>query len=108
MNFQLAELLLQNKDFRGAALEYERTAYDYLSHEKSSDAGYAAVFAYREFLKVASQSERLLVKREVIRSSLRFSDSFPKHDKAVLVLVAATDEDAVGALQRGFRPVKNR
>ncbi|MFW2373475.1 MAG: tetratricopeptide repeat protein, partial [Gammaproteobacteria bacterium] len=92
MNFQLAELLLQNKDFRGAALEYERTAYDYLSHEKSSDAGYAAVFAYREFLKIASQSERQLVKREVIRSSLRFADSFPKHDKAVLVLVAATDD----------------
>ncbi|MFW2373989.1 MAG: tetratricopeptide repeat protein, partial [Gammaproteobacteria bacterium] len=87
MNFQLAELLLQNKDFRGAALEYERTAYDYLSHEKSSDAGYAAVFAYREFLKIASQSERQLVKREVIRSSLRFADSFPKHYKAVVVLV---------------------
>jgi len=92
MNYQLAELLLQNKDFRGAALEYERTAYDYPSHEKSSAAGYAAVFAYREFLKIASQSERMLVKREVVRSSLRFADAYPKHDKAVLVLVAVTDD----------------
>lgn len=92
MNFQLAELLLQNKDFRGAALEYERTAYDYPSHKKSSSAGYAAVFAYREFLKSATQSERVLVKREVIRSSLRFADAFPKHENAVLVLVAATDD----------------
>ncbi|MCW8956911.1 MAG: tetratricopeptide repeat protein [Gammaproteobacteria bacterium] len=92
MNFQLAELLLQNKDYRGAALEYERTAYDYSSHEKSSAAGYAAVFAYREFLKSATQSERVLVKREVIRSSLRFADAFPRHENAVLVLVAATDD----------------
>lgn len=92
MNFQLAELLLQNKDFRGAALEYERTAYDYPSHEKSSAAGYAAVFAYREFLKSASQSERIMVKREVVRSSLRFADAYPKHENAVLVLVAVTDD----------------
>ena len=56
MNFQLAELFLENKDYRDAALEYERTSYDYLPHEKSSAAGYAAVFAYREFLKVAPTS----------------------------------------------------
>ncbi len=92
MNFQLAELLLQNKDYRGAAQEYERTSYDYPKHAKSSEAGYAAVFSYREYLKSAAQAQRGLVKREVIRSSLKFADVYPNHEKAVIVLVAATDD----------------
>ena len=92
MNFQLAELYLENKNFRESALEYERTSYNYPPHGKSSDAGYAAVYAYREYLKAAPQSERGLVKREIIRSSLKFADVYPKHEKAAVVLVAATDD----------------
>jgi tetratricopeptide (TPR) repeat protein len=92
MNFQLAELMLENKDFRSAALEYERTSYNYLTHEKSSDAGYAAVFAYREYLKKASQAERSIVKREIIRSSLKFVDVYPGHKNAAIVLAAAADD----------------
>lgn len=92
MNFQLAELLLENTSFRDAALEYERTAYNYPAHEKSSAAGYAAVFAYREHLKTAPQSERMLIKREIIRSSLQFADTYPQHEKAALVMVAATED----------------
>ena len=92
MNFQLAELLLENASFRDAALEYERTAYNYPAHEKSAAAGYAAVFAYREHLKVAPQSERMLIKREIIRSSLQFADTYPQHEKAALVMVAAVDD----------------
>jgi cellulose synthase operon protein C len=92
MNFQLAELLLENGSFRDAALQYERTAYNYPAHEKSAAAGYAAVFAYREHLKSAPQSERVLVKREIIRSSLQFADTYPQHDKAALVMVAAVDD----------------
>ena len=92
INFQLAELLLENKDYRDAALEYERTSYNYPPHEKSAPAGYAAVYAYREYLKNAQQHERGLVKREIIRSSLRFADAYPKHEKAPDVMVAAIDD----------------
>ncbi|MCW9015091.1 MAG: tetratricopeptide repeat protein [Gammaproteobacteria bacterium] len=92
MNFQLAELLLENKDFRSAALEYERTSYNYPSHTKAAAAGYAAVYSYREYLKQAAQSERNLIKHEIIRTSLKFADIYPKHDKAAIVLVAATDD----------------
>ena len=92
MNFQLAELMLENGNFRDAALAYERTAYNYPAHEKSTAAGYAAVYAYREHLKVAPQSERVLVKREIIRSSLQFADTYPQHEKAALVMVAAIDD----------------
>lgn len=92
INFQLAELLLENKSFGQAALEYEHAAYDYPFHEKSSDAGYAAVYAYRENLAFVTQDERERVKRDVIRSSLKFAQTFPKHEKAALVMEAAVDD----------------
>ena len=92
INFQLAELLLENKSFVEAAVEYERTAYNYPPHEKSSSAGYAAVFARREYAKIAAQPAVAGAKREVIRSSLKFVDTFPKHEKAAIVLGAAADD----------------
>jgi tetratricopeptide (TPR) repeat protein len=51
INYQLADLLLENKDFGEAAREYERTAYTYAPHERAA-----------EFLKqhVASHSRLVL------------------------------------------------
>ena len=91
LNYKLAALMLENKDFRGAALEYERTAYNYPRHDKSSEAGYAAVFAYREYLNQAPASDRVLVKREIVRSSLKFVENFPDHKHAAVILSAAAD-----------------
>ena len=92
INYQLADLMLENKDYQSAALEYERTSYNYEPHAKSAAAGYAAVFAYREFLKKASQAQRNMIKLEVIRSSIKFGEVYPKHEKAPAVLVAAVDD----------------
>lgn len=92
INYQLAELLLENKSFGQAAVEYEHTAYDYPFHEKSSDAGYAAVYAHRENLTTVAQDDRDRVKRDVIRSSLKFAEAYPKHEKAALVMEAAADD----------------
>ncbi|MZR62754.1 tetratricopeptide repeat protein [Alcanivorax sp. DP30] len=92
MNYQLADLLLENKSYHEAALEYERTAYDYPAHEKASAAGYAAVYTHRKNLEVAEQESKDTVKRDVIRSSLRFSEAFPEHEKASLVMNAALED----------------
>ncbi len=92
LNNQLAGLLLENKDYLDAAGEYERTAYDYPAHDDSASAGYAAVYAYREYLKVANQSQRNSIKREIIRVSIKFSEHFPAHESAAVVLVAAVDD----------------
>ena len=92
MNYQLADLLLENKSFHAAALEYERTAYDYPAHGKASAAGYAAVYTHRENLSSAEESDKPTIKRDVIRSSLRFADVFPEHDKAALVMGAALED----------------
>jgi tetratricopeptide (TPR) repeat protein len=92
INYQLADLLLENKDYKLAALEYERSAYDYPFNDKSSKAAYAAVYAYREHLKTAPESQAQNVKREIIRTSLRLVDTFPQHEKATIVLGSAVDD----------------
>ncbi|GMR00424.1 MAG: tetratricopeptide repeat protein [Zetaproteobacteria bacterium] len=92
MHFQYAELLLQGKQFGDAGREYERVAYNYPPHEKSSASGYAAVYAFRENLKVAVEAEIPVARQEVIRSSLKFADAFPEHEKAAIVLAAVADD----------------
>jgi tetratricopeptide (TPR) repeat protein len=111
LNNQLAGLFLEHKDYLDAATEYERTAYNYPTHEDSSSAGYAAVYAYREYLKVANQSQRNIIKREIVRTSLKFADYFPTHKHAAVVLVAAVDdlyalEDYEHAIIYGRRVIK--
>lgn len=92
MNFQLASLLVENKWFGQAAVEFEKTAYNYPVHEKSSQAGYAAVAAYREQLKTAAPDKKDDVRKETVRSSLTFADTFPEHEKAAIILGAAVDD----------------
>ena len=92
INYQLADLLLENEDFAAAAAEYERTAYDYEAHEQASAAGYAAIYAYREDLKVVTGARQRDVKQATVTSSLRFADTFPEHEQAAVVLGAAADD----------------
>ncbi len=92
INYELADLLLENKDFGEAARQYERTAYGYPPHSQSAGAGYAAVYAYREQLKAAAGEQRDAVKRDTVASSLRFADAFPSHEHAAAVLGAAADD----------------
>lgn len=92
INYQLAELLLENKSFDQAAIEFEHTAYDYPPHDKAPEAGYSAVYAYRKNLADMTGNDKVKVKHEVIRSSLKFAETFQKHDKAALVMGAAIDD----------------
>ena len=92
VNYQLADLLLENENFGDAAVEYERTAYEYDAHEQASAAGYAAIYAYREDLKVVTGARVLEVKKATVDSSLRFAETFPEHEQAPLVLGAAADD----------------
>src|SRR5207245_858015 len=92
VNYQLADLLLENKDFGEAAKQYERTAYGYAQHPQSAAAGYAAIYAYREQLKVADKKQQDAVKRDTVASSLKFADAFPQDEHAAAVLGAAADD----------------
>ncbi len=92
INYRLGDLLLENEDFVEAANEYERTAYHYDAHEQASAAGYAAVYAYRQELEVATGVRQRDVKEATIESSLRFADTFVEHEQAPIVLGAAADD----------------
>ena len=92
INYQLADLLLENDDFSEAALEYERTAYEYAQHGQSSAAGYAAIYAYRQDLKAATGARRPEVRKSTVTSSLKFADTFQEHEQAAVVLGAAADD----------------
>ena len=92
INYQLADLRLENQDFAGAAREYERTAYDYAQHDRAAAAGYAAVFAHREHLKVVAEATKLTARRDTVTSSLRFADTFQDHEHASTILGAAADD----------------
>ena len=92
INYQLADLLLENRSFARAAVEYEKTAYNYPLHEKAPAAGYAAIFAYREQLRSTAPEEAEAVKRETVRSSLKFAETYPQHEKAAVVLGAAAED----------------
>ncbi len=92
INYQLADLLLENNAFADAAREYERTAYEYPSHARAAAAGYAAIFAHREDLKVVGPDAEQQAKRATVASSLRFADTFPDHEHAAVVLGAAAED----------------
>lgn len=94
INYQLADLLLEHEDFAEAAREYERTAYGYPSHEQSAAAGYAAVYAHRQQLKVLGETGGGIetARLATVESSLRFAEAFPEHLHAVAVLAAAAED----------------
>jgi outer membrane protein assembly factor BamD (BamD/ComL family) len=92
INYQLADLLLENADYVEAAREYERTAYDYPLHERAAAAGYAAIYAHREHLKTATPEEETTAKRATVESSLKFAATFPEHEHAPTVLGAAAED----------------
>jgi tetratricopeptide (TPR) repeat protein len=108
INYRLADLLFENKDFGEAAKQYERTAYGYPANAQSAAAGYAAVYAYREQLKAVGKEGQEAVKRDTVASSIKFADTFPNHAQAAAVLGAAADDQyeikdyraAVGSAQR--------
>ncbi|MDY6947369.1 MAG: tetratricopeptide repeat protein, partial [Pseudomonadota bacterium] len=92
INYQLADLQLEHQDYAAAAIEYQRTAYEYPPHERASAAGYAAIYAHREHLKVVSEPHRMAARRDTVASSLKFADIFPEHEHAPVVLGAAADD----------------
>ena len=91
-HYMLADLYLENRSFAPAAVEYEKTAYDYPRHEKSSQAGYAAIYSWRQHLAGVAPDANAQVMNEVVRSSIKFADTYPEHEKAAIVLGAAADE----------------
>ncbi|NOY67482.1 MAG: tetratricopeptide repeat protein [Gammaproteobacteria bacterium] len=92
MNFLLAELLFEAKDYLNAANEYEKTAYNYKSHPKMAEAGYATLLAFRKYEQRLSSSQRKKFHGRTIDSGIRFADTFPKNKNTPTVLTSAAED----------------
>lgn len=92
-NFLLAELLFETQRFDQAAQEYLRTAYDYPRHERSAEAGYAALLTYAELgRRAATPDDKRALQRSGINNGLKFADTFAQDARAPAVLTNAADE----------------
>jgi len=91
-NFLLAELLREDKRFADAAIEYEKTAYDYPNHAKSADAGYAALLSYAGQEPSASAEGKLALQRSSVESAQRFAAAFPADPRTGAVLTNAAEK----------------
>ena len=106
-SFLLAEILFESGDFEAAARQYEVTAYDYPAHERSAEAGYATILAYKrrgEELNAGADAEAAAAwKRAGIDAGLRFAAAFPDHEQAISVQTdAAEGLFAAGELDRAI------
>ena len=92
-NFLLAEILFESEQYGAAVTEYEQTAYGYTFHEKSAEAGYAAILAYREHEATLSDG---VAKDEwhqaYLDSGLRFADTYPEHPESGAVLTTVAED----------------
>jgi len=91
-NFLLAEILFESQDYAEAMTEYERTAYAYPMHEKSAEAGYAALLAYREHENSLDGAEKTAWHQQYLDSGLRFADTYPEHPESGTVLTAVAED----------------
>lgn len=91
-NFLLAEILFESEDFLAATEEYERTSYEYESHEKSAEAGYAAILAYREYEKRLEGAAQEDWHANYLDSGLKFADTYPDHPESGAVLTTVAED----------------
>ena len=91
-NFLLAEILFESEEYADATAEYERTAYGYPFHEKSAEAGYAALLAYREHEQTLSGAARAEWHEAYLDSGLKFADTYPEHPESGAVLTAVAED----------------
>ena len=92
VNFMFAEILYEDGQYEDAVLQYEKTAYDYKSHEKSGEAGYAALLSYEKHQALLAGSRQQQWHRRAIDSALRFSEKFPDHPQADKVLTRSAEK----------------
>jgi cellulose synthase operon protein C len=92
MNFLLGEALFNGGEPLNAAREYERTAYDYPKHERSAEAGHAAVLAYQRNAETQTAAARPAALELAITGALRFAEAFPNHGEALRVTTRAAED----------------
>ncbi len=92
MNFYLAEIYYETKQYNQAVVEYENTAYGYAKHPKSAESGYAAIISYNEWLKNEKNTfSQTQIKSKLIDSSFKFAEHFPTHPEVPKVMTVTAE-----------------
>lgn len=89
MSKLLAELYLENGDYRNAAVEFERISKNHPQSEIAAESAYAALFAYRENLKSLPVARQRAARESIAGKSLLFAQHYPDYPETAAVLVAA-------------------
>jgi TolA-binding protein len=106
-NYLLAETLFEAHDYPDAAVEYERTAYNYPKNAKSATAGYAALIAYQKALEPMQGPAQTAMRARAMEAGVKFATTFPEHpDSAGVLTRAAEDEFAAKDLPRASELAK--
>jgi len=92
INFLLAEVLYEAKNYPRAISEFERTAYQYPRNKKSAEAAYAALLIYPQIEKQRHKPQATVWQEKAMTSALRFSASFPKDKRALNVQANAAEQ----------------
>jgi len=93
LKFLLAELLFEDKQYLEAIEYYEQAAYGEPAYAKPAEAGYAALLAYKRYIKqLTEDADRRVWRTRAVDSALRFAERFPAHPQAVPVLTQAAEE----------------
>jgi len=92
INFLLAEMLFENKQYEVAAKEYEKTAYQYPKYGKDAEAGYAALLSYNERAKGLEGKQKEIWERLTVASALRFGKAFPDDKRAPAAVTKAAED----------------
>lgn len=91
-NFLLAETLFESGEFDAAMMEYERTSYSYPFNDRSAEAGYAALLAYREHEASLDGVGKDTWHQQYLDSALRFANTYPEHPESGAVLTAVAED----------------
>ncbi|MEO1203552.1 MAG: tetratricopeptide repeat protein, partial [Pseudomonadota bacterium] len=92
-NFLLAEILFDSEDFIAATEEYERTSYGYPLHQRSAEAGYAALLSYRAHEATLQDPAAISEWHgRYLDSGLKFAAAYPDHPEAAPVLTTVAED----------------
>jgi TolA-binding protein len=75
-----------------ATAEYEHTAYEYPLHERSGEAGYAAILSYRKHEESLQDAEKTTWHQQYLDSGLKFADTYPDHPESGAVLTTISED----------------
>jgi len=92
INFLMAEALFESGDYAAAVKEYEKTAYNYHTFDKSAEAGYAALLAYNKHEETLQGKEKDSWHRLSIGSALRYGKIFGKDQRSAEVVIKVAED----------------